>query len=89
MGKMMLNSHKVGMLFHLLTQASKLNALLTPLASRQDELVAGKTRPTFSVNYLSLTGNRSKGKLALIGAVQMARFSRRSSQFGPHQNYFL
>ena len=43
MGKMMLNSHKVGMLFHLLTQASKLNALLTPLASRQDELVAGKT----------------------------------------------
>ena len=57
MGKMMLNSHKVGMLFHLLTQASKLNALLTPLASRQDELVAGKTRlPTFSVNYLSLTG---------------------------------
>ena len=52
MGKMMLNSHKVGMLFHLLTQAIKLNALLTPLASRQDELVAGKTRlPTFSVNF--------------------------------------
>ena len=59
MGKMMLNSHKVGMLFHLLTQASKLNALLTPLASRQDELVAGKTRlHTFSVNYLSLTSTQ-------------------------------
>ena len=43
MGKMMLNSHKVGMLFHLLTQASKLNALLTPLGPRQDGLAAGKT----------------------------------------------
>ena len=72
MGKMMLNSHKVGMLFHLLTQASKLNALLTPLGSRQDGLVAGKTRPTFSVN-------RPFRKLELEGQLIPISLNRRLS----------